>query len=148
MTSRGEPNENYFAAQKAVRALGSNSIDNAARICHSPSTVVLKEALGVGATTCSYRDWIESDLIIFLGSNVANNQPVAMKYLYHAKKTGTKVAVVNPYREPGMERYWVPSNLESAVFGTKIADRFFQIDAGGDVAFLSGVLKQMVSSAS
>ena len=144
MTSRGEPNENYFAAQKAVRALGSNSIDNAARICHSPSTVVLKEALGVGATTCSYRDWIESDLIVFLGSNVANNQPVAMKYLYHAKKTGTKVAVVNPYREPGMERYWVPSNLESAVFGTKIADRFFQIDAGGDVAFLSGVLKQMV----
>ena len=144
MTSRGEPNENYFAAQKAVRALGSNSIDNAARICHSPSTVVVKETLGVGATTCSYRDWIGSDLIVFLGSNVANNQPVAMKYLYHAKKAGTKVAVVNPYREPGMERYWVPSDPESAFFGTKIADQFFQIHSGGDVAFLSGVLRQML----
>jgi len=144
MTSRGEPNENYFAAQKAVRALGSNSIDNAARICHSPSTVALKDALGVAATTCSYRDWIGSDLIVFIGSNVANNQPVAMKYLYHAKKAGTKVAVVNPYREPGMDRYWVPSNLESALFGTKIADRFFRIDGGGDLAFLNGVLKHMV----
>ena len=26
MTSRGEPNENYYAAQKAARALGTNSI--------------------------------------------------------------------------------------------------------------------------
>ena len=34
LTSRGMPNENYFAASKAVRALGTNSIDNAARVCH------------------------------------------------------------------------------------------------------------------
>lgn len=146
LTSRGIPNENYFAAQKAVRALGSNSIDNAARVCHAPSTVALKETLGVAATTCSYTDWIGSDLIVFIGSNVANNQPVAMKYLYHAKKAGTKVAVVNSYREPGMERYWVPSNVESSLFGTKIADRFFMVNVGGDVGFLNGVLKHMVEN--
>jgi molybdopterin-dependent oxidoreductase alpha subunit len=146
MTSRGEPNENYFAAQKAVRALGANSIDNAARVCHSPSTVALKGALGVAATTCSYTDWIGSDLVVFIGSNVANNQPVAMKYLYHAKKAGTRVAVINNYREPGMEKYWVPSNTESALFGTKIADRFFLVNVGGDVAFLSGALKHMVAN--
>jgi molybdopterin-dependent oxidoreductase alpha subunit len=144
LTSRGMPNESYFAVQKAIRALGSNSIDNAARVCHSPSTVVLKETLGVGATTCSYTDWIGSDLIVFIGSNVAANQPVAMKYLYHAKKAGTRVAVVNTYREPGMERYWVPSNVESAVFGTKIADRFFLVNVGGDIGFLDGVVKHMI----
>ncbi len=144
MTSRGEPNENYYAAQKAARAIGTNSIDNAARLCHSPSTFALKEAVGVAATTCSYADWIGSDLVVFIGCNVANNQPVAMKYLYHAKKEGTKVAVVNSYREPGMERYWVPSNAESAVFGTRVADRFFLINVGGDVPFLNGTLKQMI----
>ncbi len=144
MTSRGQPNENYYAAQKAVRAIGTNSIDNAARICHSPSTLGLKQALGVAATTCSYRDWIGSDLVVFVGSNVAANQPVAMKYLFHAKKAGTKVVVINPYREPGMERYWVPSNVESALFGTKIADRFFLVDVGGDIGFLNGALKHMV----
>jgi molybdopterin-dependent oxidoreductase alpha subunit len=143
LTSRGQPNENYFAAQKAMRALGTNSIDNAARICHSPSTFGLKGALGVAATTCSYTDWIGTDLIVFIGSNVANNQPVAMKYLYHAKKAGTKVVCVNAYREPGMERYWVPSNVESAVFGTKVTDRFFDINVGGDIGFLNGVLKHM-----
>jgi molybdopterin-dependent oxidoreductase alpha subunit len=144
LTSRGEPNENYFAAQKAVRAIGTNSIDNAARVCHSPSTVSLKQTVGVAATTCSYSDLIGTDLIVFIGSNVANNQPVMMKYLYHAKKEGTKVALVNPYEEPGMMRYWVPSNAESAVFGTRITDRHFAINVGGDVPFLNGVLKHMI----
>ncbi|MBG0813401.1 FdhF/YdeP family oxidoreductase [Planomonospora sp. ID82291] len=144
LTSRGVPNENYFAAQKAVRALGSNSVDNAARICHSPSTVALKQAIGAAATTCSYTDWIGSDLIVFIGSNPSNNQPVAMKYLYHAKKAGTKVAMVNAYREPGMDRYWVPSNAESALFGTKITDHFFGVNVGGDIGFLNGVLKHLI----
>ena len=144
LTSRGTANETYYAAQKAVRALGTNSIDNAARVCHSPSTFGLKEAIGVGAATCSYADWIGTDLIVFIGSNVANNQPVTAKYLHLAKKAGTKVVSVNPYREPGMERYWIPSTPESAVFGTKITDRWFPINVGGDVGFLSGVLKAMI----
>jgi molybdopterin-dependent oxidoreductase alpha subunit len=144
MTSRGQPNENYYAAQKAVRALGTNSIDSAARLCHSPSTAALKEVLGVAATTCSYTDLIGTDLVVFIGSNVAQNQPVMMKYLYHARKTGTQVAVVNTYREPAMERYWVPSNVESAVFGTKMTDRFFQVSVGGDIAFLNGAIKYMI----
>ncbi len=49
--------------------------------------------------------------------------------------------MVNPYREPGMERYWVPSMPESALFGTKIADRFFDVNVGGDIAFLTGTLQ-------
>lgn len=146
LTSRGVPNESYYVAQKAVRAMGSNSIDNAARVCHSPSTVALKDSLGIGATSCSYPDWIGSDMVVFIGSNVANNQPVATKYLYYAKKAGTQVVVINSYREPGMERYWVPSVPESALFGTKIANRFFQINQGGDVAFLNGTLKHMIAN--
>ena len=146
LTSRGMTNENYYVVAKSVRAMGTNSIDNAARVCHSPSTFGLKQALGVPATTCSYTDWIGSDLVVFIGSNVANNQPVAMKYLYHAKKEGTKVAVVNTFREPGMDKYWVPSNVESAMFGTQIADRFFLINVGGDIAFLSGTLKHLIEN--
>ncbi|TXK36046.1 FdhF/YdeP family oxidoreductase [Nonomuraea sp. C10] len=146
LTSRGMPNENYYAAQKAVRALGTNNVDNAARICHSPSTVALKDTIGAAATTCSYQDWIGSDLIVFIGSNPSNNQPVAMKYLYHAKKAGTRIAMVNAYREPGMERYWVPSNAESALFGTKITDEFFGVHQGGDIGFLNGVLKHLIEN--
>lgn len=143
LTSRGIPNETYYTAQKAVRAMGSANIDNAARICHSPSTAALKSTIGAGATTCSYADWMKSDLIVFFGSNMANNQPVATKYIHYAKKNGAKVAVVNNYEEPGMARYWIPSVPESALFGTRIADRFFLVNAGSDVAFINGVLKHL-----
>jgi molybdopterin-dependent oxidoreductase alpha subunit len=52
---------------------------------------------------------------------------------------------VNPFREPGLERYWVPSNVESALFGTKVTDEFFTIHTGGDAAFVNGVLKHLLS---
>jgi molybdopterin-dependent oxidoreductase alpha subunit len=141
LTSRGITNEVYYLAQKAARFLGTNNIDNAARLCHAPSTAAMKHAVGVAATTCSYKDWYGTDLIIFFGANPANDQPVATKYLHEAKKLGTKVVLVNPYREPGMERYWVPSTLVSAAFGTDIADYWFPVSTGGDIAFLCGVLK-------
>jgi anaerobic selenocysteine-containing dehydrogenase len=68
-----------------------------------------------------------------------------MKYLYHARKAGTKVCVVNPYFEPGFQRYWVPSVAESALFGTKFADEWFAVDIGGDLAFLTGAFKVLVT---
>lgn len=145
LVSRGTVNETYYAAQKAARALGTNHIDNSARVCHSPSTTGLKTTVGFAATTCSYKDLLGTDLVVFLGSDVANNQPVMMKYLHLAKKQGTRVAMVNPFREPGMERYWVPSSVDSALFGTKIADHFFSVRVGGDIAFLNGVLKHLVA---
>src|SRR5207237_264401 len=79
-----------------------------------------------------------------IGSDVPNNQPVTTKYLCYAKKQGTKIAVVNPMREPGLERYWVPSVPDSALFGTRFADAFFPIHTGGDIAFVNGVLKHMI----
>ena len=53
--------------------------------------------------------------------------------------------MVNPLREPGLDRYWVPSNVESAMFGTKMADEFFGVHTGGDIAFLNGVLKVLLA---
>ncbi|MFQ5947690.1 MAG: FdhF/YdeP family oxidoreductase [Acidimicrobiia bacterium] len=144
LTSRGLTNEVYYVAQKVARFLGTNNIDNAARVCHAPSTATLKAAIGAGATTISYSDLFDADLVVLFGSDVANSQPVMMKYLYLARKDGTKVAVVNPHREPGLERYWVPSNVESAMFGTKMTDEFFQVHTGGDIAFINGVLKVLI----
>src|SRR5438128_908270 len=80
---------------------------------------------GVGASTVSYKDWIGTDLLVFFGSNFANDQPVATKYVDLAKKQGTRVLAVNTYREPGLEKYWIPSTAASALFGTKLVDRFY-----------------------
>jgi molybdopterin-dependent oxidoreductase alpha subunit len=144
LTSRGVTNEVYYVAQKVARFLGTNNVDNAARVCHAPSTGALKQAVGAIATTISYGDLMESDLVVLWGANVANAQPVMMKYLYLARRRGARVAVVNPHREPGLERYWVPSSAESALLGTRISDAFFQVNTGGDEAFATGVLKLLI----
>jgi molybdopterin-dependent oxidoreductase alpha subunit len=146
LTSRGLTNESYYVAQKAARFIGTNNIDNSSRICHSASTAGMKQSLGVAASTCSYRDWIGTDLLVLFGSNTPNNQPVTTKYIYLAKKEGTRVVVINPYREPGLERYWVPSTAESALFGTRMADHFFQVHTGGDRAFIAGTIKHMIDN--
>ncbi len=101
VTSRGLTNETYYVAGKAARAMGIASVDSAARVCHAPSTVGLKQTIGVAASTCSLRDVIESDLIVLWGANPANNQPVFMKYLYLAKRRGAKIVSVNPLPEIG-----------------------------------------------
>ena len=146
ITSRGVTNETYYVAQKVARFLGTNHVDNSSRVCHAPSTTGLKATIGVGASTCSYADWIGTDLLVFFGSDVPNNQPVTTKYMYYAKEQGTKILVVNPFRELGLERYWVPSVPKSALFGTRLADEFFLVHTGGDIAFINGVLKHLLAN--
>jgi len=140
-TSRGITNETYYAAAKTARFLGTNNIDNASRICHSPSKTALKRSLGIGASSCNYKDWIGTDVLVFWGSVAANNQPVSTKYMYAAKRKGTKIICINPYYEPAMENYWIPSIPDSALFGTKLTDDFYQVNIGGDIAFMNGVMK-------
>jgi molybdopterin-dependent oxidoreductase alpha subunit len=146
LTSRGITNEVYYAAQKSARFLGTNHVDNSARLCHAASTAGMKATLGYGASTCSYVDWLHADLIVLFGSNVANNQPVTTKYLHHAKENGAEIAVVNTYREPGLQRYWIPSIPSSALFGTTLADHWFDVHTGGDLSFLVGVFRALVES--
>jgi molybdopterin-dependent oxidoreductase alpha subunit len=144
VTSRGITNETYYVAGKSARAMGIANVDSAARICHAPSTTALKSTVGIAATTCSLSDVIESDLIVIWGANPANNQPVFMKYLYEARCRGARVVVINPYLEPGLERYWVPSSAESAMFGTKMCDLHVPVRPGGDVAFADAALKRLI----
>jgi molybdopterin-dependent oxidoreductase alpha subunit len=145
LTSRGLTNETYYVAGKAARAMGVASIDSAARVCHAPSTLGLKATIGVAASTCSLQDVVETDLVVLWGANVANNQPVFAKYLLLAKQRGARVVVVNPYLEPGLERYWVPSNVESAVFGTRLCDLHVPVRPGGDVALANALLKRLIA---
>jgi molybdopterin-dependent oxidoreductase alpha subunit len=119
-------------------------VDLCARLCHAATVSGLAETLGAGAPTCSLSDLIGADLVVLLGTDLANNQPVTTKYLHYARQQGTRVVVVNPFKEPGLERYWVPSVPSSALFGTPLMDDFFPVHVGGDVAFLTGALKRLV----
>lgn len=141
VSSRGLTNEAYYVLQKLSRIAGSPHVDSCARLCHAASASGLKTTIGWGAPTCSLSDIIGTDLLVLLGTDLANNQPVTTKYMHEAKQRGTRIVVVNPFREPALDRYWVPSVPSSALWGTKLTDDFFPVRPGGDIAFMSGVLK-------
>jgi molybdopterin-dependent oxidoreductase alpha subunit len=143
LTSRGLTNETYYTAQKLARIGGTPHVDTCARLCHAASSVGLKQTIGFAAPTLSLSDWLEAELIVIIGSNLPNNQPVSTKYLRAAKKRGARIVVVNPFREPALERYWIPSVPTSAFFGTKLMDDFFAVRPGGDIAFMFGALKAL-----
>ena len=144
VASRGLTNEVYYVAQKLARFLGTNNVDLCSPLCHAASVSGLKAPLGVGAPTCSLSDFIGTDLLILFGTDLANNQPVTTKYMHYAKKKGTKILVINPMKEFGLQRYWVPSVTKSALFGTSLMDDFYQVNVGGDIAFINGVLKHLI----
>jgi molybdopterin-dependent oxidoreductase alpha subunit len=143
VTSRGLTNETYYMLQKLWRVAGSPHIDSCARLCHAASSVGLKETIGWAAPTISLSDLIGTDIIFIIGSNLPNNQPVSTKYLRAARKAGARIVVINPFKEPALERYWIPSVPSSALFGTRLMDDYFPVRPGGDIAFLSGVLKAL-----
>ncbi|MGH7853868.1 MAG: molybdopterin-dependent oxidoreductase, partial [Candidatus Binatia bacterium] len=143
-TSRGLTNEVYYVFQKLARVLGTNNVDLCSRLGHAASVSGLKATLGYGASTCSLADFIGTDLLVIFGSDLADNQPVTIKYMHYAKKAGTRIVVVNPVSDYGFERYRAPSVASSAVFGAKLMDDLFEVRVGGDTAFINGVLKFLI----
>jgi molybdopterin-dependent oxidoreductase alpha subunit len=139
-------NEVYYVFQKLARVLGTNNVNLCSRLCHGAGDAGLKATLGIGAPTCSLADLIGTDLLVLFGTNITGSHPVTAKYLHFAKKAGTRIVVVNPMREYRLERYWAPLVPSSALFGSQLADEFFQVRIGADIAFINGVLKELTDA--
>ena len=143
-SSKGITNETYYVFTKTARLMGTNNVDFCARLCHAATVSGLSKSIGVGAPTISLSDLIGTDLILLWGTNLANNQPVSVKYLHHAKAAGTRIVSINTVDEKGLNNYWIPSITRSALFGSKLTDDFIQVKVGGDLALMNAVLKRLV----
>lgn len=136
-------NEAGFLFQLFARALGSNHISNCSYYCHQASGVALQQALGVGTATVSVDDVEQADLLLLVGANPASNHPRFLSQLVRLRRRGGRVIVINPVREVALERFRVPSDVRSLLFGSKIADEYIQPHVGGDQALLMGVAKAL-----
>ncbi|MEQ9105359.1 MAG: FdhF/YdeP family oxidoreductase [Rhodothermales bacterium] len=134
-------NEAGFLLQLLARAYGTNNVNNCSFYCHQASGVGLSGSLGTGTATVVLEDLDKADLVFVVGANPASNHPRLMTSLMHLRRRGGKVIVVNPVREPGLERFKVPSDIRSMLFGTRVASRFVQPRPGGDLAFFTGLAK-------
>ncbi len=123
-------NEDNYVVQKFARAvIGTNNVDNCARLCHSSTVTGLGRALGAGAATNSISDIKDADVMFVIGSNMTETHPVLAQIVKkHQKEDGAKLIVCDPRK----------TDI------AKVADVFIQHNPGTDVALLNGIMKVII----
>ncbi|RLF20030.1 MAG: formate dehydrogenase subunit alpha [Thermoprotei archaeon] len=130
MGSSKATNEANYILQKFARvAIGTNNVDNSARLCHAPTVAGLKRALGAGAMTNSIEELEKTDCILIFGSNTTENHPVIGAIIRRAKRKGTKLIVVDPLRTELAE----------------MADIWLRIKPGTDIALINGMINYIIT---
>jgi len=110
-SSRGTNEENYVF-QKFVRAvLGTNNVDNCARVCHSPSVTGLAAVFGSGAASNSLDEIGDTQVLLLVGCNPTEAHPVVgMRIKRAVFEKGVRLIVADPRRIElaGRADYWLP----------------------------------------
>ncbi len=122
-------NEENYIFQKIARLLGTNNVDNCARLCHASTLTGLGKTLGTGAMTNPISDLACSECIFVIGSNFAENHPAVSRRVLEAKEKGAFVIVADPRMTPTS---W-------------LADLSLRLVPGTDVALLNGMMHVIVS---
>lgn len=99
-------NEEAYLTQKIARLIiGTNNVDNSSRYCQNPATKGLFRTVGYGGDAGTLEDIEKADLVILVGSNLAENHPVFASRVKAAKKLrGQKLIVVDPRKHEMAER--------------------------------------------
>lgn len=129
MSSAKCTNEENYLLQKFVRiCLGTNNVDNSARLCHASTISGLLEAFGSGAATNSIAEMDRAQVFFIIGSNTTETHPVISYRVQEAKRRGAKIIIADPRRTDLAEK----------------ADIFLQQLPGTDIALLNGILNIII----
>jgi len=117
-------NEEVYLGQKFTRVvMGTNSVDNCSRVCHSPSAFGLSKSLGTGAGTNSFEDIEHTGCVLLVGANPTEAHPVYGARIKQAVLGGAKLVVLDP-RETEL---------------AKLADIHVQLNPGSNVAVINAL---------
>jgi formate dehydrogenase major subunit len=122
-SSRGTNEENYLFAKFMRCVIGTNHIDNCARVCHSATVTGMMETLGASAATNSLQDLDAARLIMVVGANPTESHPVVGARIKQAHRRGVPLIVIDPRR------------TELA----RLADLHLQLRPGTNVALLNAM---------
>lgn len=140
-------NEAAFLLQLLMRTLDSNNLADCSDLCHSPSTVGLKQMFGSGTSMVSLENLKHSDCVVLIGSNAPANHPRLMNELIKLRDRGGKVIVINPTVEVGLVKFASPAfPLTSLLAGSDIASLYLQPVPGSDVALFVGIQKALIEA--
>ena len=122
----GLTNEKAYQLGKFARvALGTSQIDYNGRWCMSSAASAANQAFGVDrGLPFPLADLEQTDVLVLVGSNLAETMPPAARHLDRLRERGGRVVVIDPRRTPTAER----------------ADLFLQPVPGTDLALALGLL--------
>src|SRR5215813_5434136 len=123
-------NEEAYLFQKLVRTgFGTNNVDHCTRLCHASSVAALMEGVGSGAVSATFNECKNSEVIVVIGANPTENDPVAATFFKQAANHGAQLIVMDP-RGQALKRP---------------ATHMLQFKHGTDVAMLNGILNTIVT---
>ncbi|MBM2832584.1 MAG: fdnG, partial [Dehalococcoidia bacterium] len=123
-------NEECYLITKMSRALGLVWLEHEARLCHSSTVAALGEAFGRGAMTNHWNDLANSDCIMIIGSNAAQQHPIAFQWVTKAIDKGATLIVVDPRFTQSAAKAHIYAPMRS----------------GTDVAFIGGMIKYVLDN--
>ena len=152
-TSGRTSNEAAFLYQLFVREFGTNNMPDCSNMCHESSGEALGEVMGVGKGTVTLEDFAKADSIWIFGQNPGTNHPRMLTSLEEAKANGAKIVTINVIPEVGTTSFSNPQHLHHPLKAipillgrsTPITDLFVPVQINGDIAFLQGVMKEMLA---
>ena len=93
----------YLFQKFARKILKTPHVDNCARVCHSPSLSGLKMSIGEGASSVSFDEIFNAEVIFVIGSNTTEAHPMVASRIIKAKRRGAKLIVVDVREIPLMK---------------------------------------------
>ncbi|MBY5163388.1 FdhF/YdeP family oxidoreductase [Salsipaludibacter albus] len=150
-TSGRTSNEAAFLYQLFVRAYGTNNLPDCSNMCHESSGSALSPTIGIGKGTVLLEDFDEADVIVIMGQNPGTNHPRMLTALQHAAEGGATIVGVNPVAETGLnavrnpQDFKDPRRVKEAITGTQLSSMHLPVRIGGDLALVTGVLKELLA---
>jgi formate dehydrogenase alpha subunit len=128
-SSRATNEENYLF-QKWMRAcIGTNHIDNGARLANGSSLYGMMSSIGYGAMTHSMDDVAEADLLLIVGADAYDDNLIFSNKMREAmRKNNAKIILVDP-RKTQWEKW---------------ADLWLRPLPGTDVAWINGLVRLLI----
>jgi ferredoxin-nitrate reductase len=121
----------YLATKLFKGCLGSNNTDSNSRLCMAAAVAGYRTSLGSDGPPCCYDDIELADVILIIGSNMAEAHPVLFDRIRASKKERPEqqIVVIDPRR----------------TLTAKGADLYLSVAPGGDIALLNALGRTLLT---
>jgi ferredoxin-nitrate reductase len=120
----------YLVTKLFKGHLGCNNTDSNSRLCMAAAVAGYRTSLGSDGPPCCYGDIDQADVILIMGSNMAEAHPVTFDRVRAAKKRrpDLQIVVIDPRRTPT----------------AAAADLHLSVAPGGDIALLNALGRKLL----